>query len=159
MFWKVQKAVGCQSTPSCTQEGRKFKRQMKGSCSLDCLSHWRFCCAGLNCLGRVWLFVTLWTIACQALLSIGFSRQEYWSGFPCPSVRNLPNLGITPASLMSPALAGRFFTNSITWEAPSWTVTHVLSFLIKSLSTKSLDALFPAFSIALQLECYLWPWF
>ena len=58
-------------------------------------------------LSHVWLFVTLWTVACQALLSMGFSRQKYWSGLPFPSPRNLPDPGIEPAS---PALAGRFFT-------------------------------------------------
>ena len=50
------------------------------------------------------LFVTLWTVAIQAPLSMGFSRQEYWSGLPCPSPGNLPNLGIEPASLVSPAM-------------------------------------------------------
>ena len=128
MFCKVQKAVGCQSTPTCTQEGRKFKRQMKGSCSLDCPSQWQFCCAGLNHFSRVWLSVTLWTVVCQALLSMGFSRQEYWSRLPCLSARNLPNPGVKPASLMSSALAGGFFTNSTTWEVPSWMFTYVLSF-------------------------------
>ena len=49
---------------------------------------------------------------------MGFSRQEYWSGLPCPPSGNLPNPGIEPASLASPALAGRFFTTSATWEAP-----------------------------------------
>ena len=48
---------------------------------------------------------------------MGFTRQEYWSGFPCPPPVDLPNLGIEPASLMSPALAGRFFTTSTSWEA------------------------------------------
>jgi len=47
-----------------------------------------------------------WTAACQAHLSVGFSRQEYWSGLPFPSPGDLPNLGIKTASL---ALAGRFF--------------------------------------------------
>ena len=46
----------------------------------------------------------------------GFSRQEYWSGLPCPSPRDLPNPGIEPTSIMSPAVAGGFFTISITWE-------------------------------------------
>ena len=46
----------------------------------------------------------------------GFSRQEYWSGLPCPSPRDLPNPGTEPTSIMSPALAGGFFTISITWE-------------------------------------------
>ena len=62
---------------------------------------------------RVWLFATLWTVACQAPLSMGFSRQEYWSGLPC----NLPSTVIEPASLMSPVLVGGFFTTSATWEA------------------------------------------
>ena len=48
------------------------------------------------------------------LLSMGFSRQEYWSGFPCPPSGDLPTLGIEPLSLASPALAGRFFTTSTT---------------------------------------------
>ena len=50
---------------------------------------------------------TPWTVARQAPLSIGFSRQEYWSGLPFPSLWDLPNLEIGPAS---PALAGGFFT-------------------------------------------------
>ena len=53
----------------------------------------------------------------QAPLSIGFSRQEYWSGLPFPPAENLPNPGIEPSSLTSPALAGRLFTTSTTWEA------------------------------------------
>ena len=51
------------------------------------------------------------TGAHQAPLSMGFSRQEYWSGLPFPPPGDLPNPGIKPASLMSPALAGRSFTN------------------------------------------------
>ena len=46
-----------------------------------------------------------------------FSRQEYWSGLPCPSPGDLPDPGIKPTSLTSPALAGRYFTPSATWEA------------------------------------------
>ena len=71
-------------------------------------------------LGRfssVWLFVTLWTIIHHAPLSMGFSRHKYWSGLPFPSPECLPNPGIKPASLASPALTGRFFTTSATWEA------------------------------------------
>ena len=48
---------------------------------------------------------------------MGFSRDEYWSGLPCPPPGDLPNPGIEPESLMFPALAGRFFTTSATWEA------------------------------------------
>jgi len=51
-------------------------------------------------------FAIPWTVACQALLSMGFSRQEYWSGLPFPFPGDLPNPGIKPTS---PALAGRFF--------------------------------------------------
>ena len=59
----------------------------------------------------------LWTLACQASLSIGFSRQEYWNGLPCPSPGDLPDPGIEPVTFRSPALAGWFFTISATWEA------------------------------------------
>ena len=59
-----------------------------------------------------------WTVACQAPLSMGLSRQEYWNGFPCPSPGDLPDPGAKPLSLMSPALAGGFFATSATWVAP-----------------------------------------
>ena len=59
----------------------------------------------------------LWTVALQAPLSMGFSRQEYWSGLPFPSPEDLPDRGTEPVSLVSPALAGRFFTTSATREA------------------------------------------
>ena len=52
----------------------------------------------------VWLFVTLWTVAHQASLSMGFSQQEYWSGLPCPSPGDLPDPGIIAASPAIPAL-------------------------------------------------------
>ena len=48
-------------------------------------------------------------VACQAPLSVGFSRQEYWSGLPCPPPGDLPDPGIKPMSLLSPELAGGFF--------------------------------------------------
>ena len=53
---------------------------------------------------------TSWTVACQAPLSMVFSRQEYWSRLLFPSPGDLPDPGIEPGSLGSPALAGRFFT-------------------------------------------------
>ena len=71
----------------------------------------------LSCFSCVQLFVTLWTVAHQVSLSMGLSRQEYWSGLPFPPLGDLPNPGIEPVSLMSPALAGGFFTISATWEA------------------------------------------
>ena len=75
----------------------------------------------LSGFSRVPLFATPWTVAHHAPLSMGFSRQEYWSGLPRPPPGNLPDSGIEPESLMSPALGGRFFTTSTTWEARSQT--------------------------------------
>ena len=72
----------------------------------------------LICSSHIRLFVILWTVARQAPLSMGFSRQEYWSGLPYPPPEDLPDPGIKPASPKSPALAGGFFTSSTTWEAP-----------------------------------------
>ena len=70
-------------------------------------------------LSCVRLFVTLWTVAHQTHLFMGFSRQEYLprSGLPCPSPGDLPDPGIELASRMSPGLAVGFFTTSNTWEA------------------------------------------
>ena len=65
--------------------------------------------------------MTLWTVACQASLPMGFFKQEYWSGLPFPSPGDLPNPGIKPVSLVSPVLAGRFFTTSAIWEAHGYT--------------------------------------
>ena len=76
------------------------------------------CSLFVQSLSHVLLFATMWTIARQAPLPMGFSRQEYWSELPCPPPRDLPNPGIELGSLMSPALAGGFFTTSTTWEAP-----------------------------------------
>ena len=59
---------------------------------------------------------TIWTVACWAPLSMGLSRQEYWSGLPFPPPGDLPNQGIEPASLTSPTLPSRFFTTSTTWN-------------------------------------------
>ena len=60
----------------------------------------------------VQFFAILWTVACQALLSMGFFRQEYLSGLPCPPPGDFPNPGMKSASLMFPALAGGFFTTN-----------------------------------------------
>ena len=63
-------------------------------------------CVSACILSHVQLFATLWTVAHQAPLFMGFSRQKHWNGLPYP-----------PTSFMSPALAGGFFTTSIIWEA------------------------------------------
>ena len=65
------------------------------------------CACVLSC---VQLFVTPWTVAHQAPLSMEFSRQEYWNGLPWPPPRDLLDPGIEPRSLAHPALAGTFFT-------------------------------------------------
>ena len=75
----------------------------------------------LSHFSHVRLFATLGTVASKAPLSMRFSTQEYWSGLPCPPPGYLPNPGIKPVSPMSPALAGRFFTTSATWESPKFT--------------------------------------
>ena len=64
-------------------------------------------CLCVCSLSGTWLFTTPWTVARQAPLSLGFPRQEYWSGLPFPSPGDLPNSGIKPSS---PGLAGRFST-------------------------------------------------
>ena len=63
----------------------------------------------LSHFSHVWLFATLWTIACQTPLSMGFSRKEYYSEFPCPPPGDLPNPGIEPVSAVSPALQAALF--------------------------------------------------
>ena len=75
------------------------------------------CACVLNRFCYVQLFATLWILAFQAPLSQGFSRQNYWSRLPCPPPGVLPHPGIELISLTSPALAGRFFPTSATWEA------------------------------------------
>ena len=77
--------------------------------------HKNVCVCVLGHFSHVQLFAAVWTAARQAPLSIGLSRQEYWSGLSCPPAGALPHPG---KSSTSPALAGRFFTASVTWEAP-----------------------------------------
>ena len=72
----------------------------------------------LKHFGRVRLFATLRTIARQAPLSVGFSRQEHRSGWPCPPPGDPPDPGVEPGSLTSPALVGGLFISSVTWAAP-----------------------------------------
>ena len=73
-------------------------------------------CVCVCALSHVGLFVTPWPLACQTPLSMGFSRQEYWSRWSFSPPGNLPNPGIKPMSPESPALAGGFFTN----VPPTW---------------------------------------
>ena len=87
---------------------------------LDTQGHWiiqrRTRLFVLSSFSRVQLFETLWTVAYQPPLSMGFPRKEYWSRLPYSSPGDLSNPEIKPASLASsPALAGRFFTTSTIW--------------------------------------------
>ena len=75
----------------------------------------RMCCV-LSRFSHVRLFETPWTVAHQAPLSVGFSRQEYWSELPFPSPRDLLEPGIKLSSVLFPELADGFVTTSTTWE-------------------------------------------
>ena len=76
-------------------------------------------CHCAQSLSQARLFAILWTVAHQAPLPMGFSRQEYESSFLFPTTGGLPNPGIKPEFLVSPALADGFFATSATWEAQS----------------------------------------
>ena len=65
-------------------------------------------------------FATLWTLAHQAPLSMGFYRHKYWRGLPYSPPGHLPDPQTKPISLLSSTLAGRFFTTSATWETQTW---------------------------------------
>ena len=72
----------------------------------------------LGVLSCVQLFATPWTVACQASPSMELSRQEHWSGLPFPTPGDLFDPGIKPVSLVSPALAGGFFTTAVPGKPP-----------------------------------------
>ena len=100
----------------------------------------------LSCFSCVWLFVTLWTVPRQAHQSKGLSRQEHWSGLPCPPPGDIPNPGIEPASLKFAPLVGRLLTTSTTWEALTiyclWSIAWAT--IMKGLP--------PAFSVSLGIK-------
>ena len=87
--------------------------------------------AALSCFSHLWLFATVWSVAHKAPLSMGFSRQEYISGLPCPPPGCLADPGIKSASPLPPELVGMFFTTSAIWEAqiyPSMKITIIPTF-------------------------------
>ena len=86
-------------------------------------------------LGHVWFFVTPWTLACQASLSMEFSWPEYWSGWPCPSPKDIPDPGLNPHFLCL-FIAGGFFTTE------SLRKPKVMEFVFKNFLTKKSYALF-----------------
>ena len=79
-------------------------------------------------LNYVWLLATPWTVACQTSLSLGFCRQEYWTGLPFPPPEDLPSPGIKPMSPVSPALQ----EDSLPAEP---TVKHLIQGTLKSCPT------------------------
>ena len=83
----------------------------------------------LSCFSRVQFFVTPWTVAYSAPLSMEFSRQEYWSGLPCPSPGDFPDPKIQPCSRMSPALQADSLLFSHQGSPITSTVTAILIFL------------------------------
>ena len=93
-----------------------IKKKTNGAADLNPKNqHPRYMLVRAQSLSRVQLFVTQWTVACQAPLSLGFSRQEYWSGLPFPPPGDLPYPETEP---VSPALAGRFFTTEPPGKSP-----------------------------------------
>ena len=115
----------------------------------------------LSRLSRVQLFATH-VLACtpctpcsaarQVPLSMGFSRQEYWSGLPFPSPGYLPDPGIKPASLMSPALAGGFFTTSATMGLAKKFVQAFLQDLTNFLANPVFGVIHEMFPFSLSLN-------
>ena len=81
-------------------------------------------CMHAQSVSCVRVFATPWTVARQASLSMGFSRQAYWSGLPHPSPGDLPDPGIEPRSPVSPVLAGKFFTT----ESPGKSIRGTYSY-------------------------------
>ena len=100
-LWSPKAANGIISLFSITQEY-----------SAVCVCMCMYVLSRFSC---VWLFATPWTIACQAPLSVSFSRQEYWSGWPCPPPGGLPNPEIEPLCILH-WQAGYLFTITATWE-------------------------------------------
>ena len=84
---------------------------------------------------HVQLFSTQWTVAHQAALPMGFSKQEYGSGLPCPSPEDLPDPGMEPESCTSPALMGTIFTTSTNWETLSLKTFKQRVFRFRSLKS------------------------
>ena len=110
----------------------------------------------LSHVSNLHLFVTLWTVAHQASLSVGFSRQEYWSGLPFPPPGDLSNPRIETASPESPASACRFFTTKeflprrffprATWEA------QVLYYLLNERKCQNILTIHAAIACVLLLN-------
>ena len=109
---------------------------------------------------RVQLFATPWTVALQAPLSMGFSRLESWSGLPFPPPGGLSDPGLEPTSLVSPALAGGFFTtmpHRKPWEHLKFTQCYMSNILFKKKNFLRLLDLYTTLNLCTQLSICLWP--
>ena len=104
------------------------------------------CVCVSSCFSCVLLFMNLWTVVCQALLTMGFSRREYWSGLLWPPPGNLPEPGADPAFLMAPALAGVFFSSRATTGLLGHQLLQAVVYRMRSHALHS-----PDFKIFLQL--------
>ena len=110
----------------CFSQICKFQIFLPSESLSECLRSW------LCLLSCVWLFVTPWTVACQALLSMGFSRQEYWSGWIFPPPGDLPDPGMEPTFLESPAFADGLFTTRAIWEVQEWWQNNMISLQMRN---------------------------
>ena len=117
-------------------------------------------CTYAQLLGRVLLFATSWTVACQAPLSMGFSRQEYWSGLSFPPPKDLPNPGTKPAS---PALVGGYLITEppgkprITyWKIHKWNSMSEICFVFTSKGRKCGDGCTKISQELITVESTLW---
>ena len=114
-------------------------------------------CLYIVLLSHVHFFATPWAVARQALLSMGFSRYEYWSGLPFPPPGDLLNPGIEPTFLTSPSLAGGFFTTTTTWEALSYirslnNLEFIFVYVWRNVPTCCFPCSCPAFLAPLTVE-------
>ena len=119
---RSERAMGVKTWPTKRMDLHHFKEVPVKRCGQEISKTYVFCCV----LSHVQLFLTPWTIAHLAPLSMEFSRQEYWSGFPFPSPGDFPNTGVKPTSPVSPDLADRFFTIASPGKPPSKTSGEVL---------------------------------
>ena len=102
--------------------GGREERLGRGALLAELDSSFFMCAKSLGC---VWLCDPMDCVACQAPLPMGFSRQECWGGLPFPTLGDLPDPRIDLSLLMSPALAGGFFTSSATWKPPGLGLNHL----------------------------------
>ena len=104
-------------------------------------------CVCSSCFSCIQLFVTLWSVACQAPLSTGFSKQEYWSGLPCLLPGGLPDPGIETVSVYVSCIAGDSLPNEPLGK-PRYVYLQLIQFIVQQKITQRCKA------IILQLKIY-----